>query len=165
MWRKYNITLTDGTSMEIVSQGDIGEYPNTESISVVDLGDELDNTPLIVSPKHIKNLAIDTKTSELLARGFIFDGEIFSLSLAAQSNWIGLQLSIAQGFLNENSFPFKISTIDNKEYSLSWANRNAFFGGVLSTITSILAAGRALKIQVNNATTVSGVDAIVDSRQ
>ena len=36
MWKKYNITFTDGTSVEIITKGVVVDYPNTLTRSEVD---------------------------------------------------------------------------------------------------------------------------------
>jgi hypothetical protein len=118
----------------------------------------------IPSIKEQKLSQIDARTAELIDSGFDFDGHTFSLSLAAQQNWTGLQVAVAQGYLPEAAFPFEIATLDNKAYELAWADAPSFFQGVLGAISTRLAEGRALKKQVNDATTLAEVEAVVDNR-
>lgn len=110
--------------------------------------------------KDQKNDAIDSKTAELISSGFTYDSTVFSLSNEAQKNWIGLDL--AKG---DMTYPVKISTKSDVEYSLvdATAVHNFYLTGVAAK-QGHLDSGRALKIQVNDATTVAEVDAVVDNR-
>jgi hypothetical protein len=136
--------------------------------SIVEMTSEekttVDNSTL-EEQKIIKNKSIDDKTAYILSNGVHFDGKTFSLSLPAQSNWIGLQLAISQGLIGEGEFPFKISTIDNGEYELSWVNKESFFAAILNKISTTIASGRALKLQVNQVTSKEQLDSILDNRQ
>lgn len=117
-----------------------------------------DPSPLSVY-KAAKNAAIDAKTQALIRQGFTFDGRSFSLSVNAQMNWSGLKTF--EGLL---SWPVAITTNDDSEYSLSQANLTAFTGTGLGTVSAHYGSGRALKLQVNAATSKTEVDAVVDNR-
>lgn len=109
--------------------------------------------------KEEKNAAIDLKTKALICQGFTFDGAVFSLSLKAQINWLGIKTLEAL-----TTWPVTITTIDDNSYSLAQADLDSFMSQALGTKQSHLDSGRALKVQVNAATTVEGVDAVVDNR-
>lgn len=114
--------------------------------------------------KKTRNEEIDEKTGELISQGMSFNGESFSLSHHAQVNWQGLKIAITGGLLTEADFPFPISTLNGSTYNLQWADMDSFFGLVLQTINTYLIGGRTLKDQVNAATTIEEVDAVVDNR-
>lgn len=107
---------------------------------------------------------IDAKTTEILSRGFQFDGHLFSLSVAAQSNWTGMQVAVSQGYLTESNFPFEIATLDNKAYKLQWEDSAAFFMAVLGSISTTLATGRHFKKVISAANTFDDVDRVIDTR-
>lgn len=109
--------------------------------------------------KKRKIQEIDKKTTEIISRGFIFDGHAFSLSLAAQLNWSGLVT--LESLL---TWPMTITTIDDGAYSLSQANLLYFIGTGKNLITSTLDSGRTLKIAINSSTTQEELNAIIDSR-
>lgn len=109
--------------------------------------------------KEAKNTLIDTRTQELIAQGFAFDGHVFSLSPAAQMNWSGLKT-----FEALLAWPVKITANGDLEYSLAQANLVPFVGTALGTIAAHYTSGRALKLQVNAATTQAEIDAVVDDR-
>jgi hypothetical protein len=91
---------------------------------------------------------IDEKTSESIALGFNFEGNIFSMSTNAQINWSNL-LNIP-----EQLFPLQVSTKDNEVYMLALANRLNFYLTALGTKKARLDAGNALKQQVKLLTTL-----------
>jgi hypothetical protein len=135
--------------------------------SVVEMSQEekdAKDASILPSVKQQKMDQIDAKTAKLVSVGFDFDGHTFSLSLAAQQNWTGLQVAISQGYLSEVAFPFEIATLDNGTYDLQWEDAPTFFQNVLSALSTRLAAGRALKKQVEEATTLAEVEAVVDNR-
>jgi hypothetical protein len=109
-------------------------------------------------------LDIDSRTRELINEGFEFDGNTFSLSPNAQNMFTGVSLAIQKGFLTESDFPYEITTLDDKAYMLSWADADTFFGLVLFHISQRLAAGRSIKVQVVNATTIEELNLIADNR-
>lgn len=122
-----------------------------------------DGTPTELSLDNYKKLRlneIDAKTQELIVtNGFAFDSKNFSMSPEAQANWIGLKTM--ESLL---TFPVEITTSDDEAYSLTQANLNAFCGTALAAKQVHLDSGRALKVQVKNATDEAGVDAVVDNR-
>lgn len=121
--------------------------------------------PTLSEVKAAKIATIDAKTSRLIRSGFAYDGEHFSMSENAQTNWVGLAAANANGML---SFPFPVSTADEGVYVLeSEFDFLAFMGACLTyqvDPSAPLASGRALKAQVNACETIAEVDAIVDAR-
>lgn len=125
---------------------------------VVDLND----LPTI---KQRKLADIDARSNEIIDEGITFDGHLFSLSANAQLNWNSI-FTAMQGGLIPADADFEVSTKEpeNDKYLLTPDKRNAFFGLILSTVSTILAGGRALKQQVKNATNKEQVEAVIDDR-
>lgn len=109
--------------------------------------------------KTEKKQAIDNRTDAIIAAGFEFDGNRFSLSTEAQTNWLGLL--ILQGMM---SWPVGITNSDDNTYSLALANLNAFIGTGMTVIATAVGTGRALKVACNAAADQAALDAVVDSR-
>jgi len=115
--------------------------------------------------KRDKIQEIDQKTQDLITSGFDFDNARFSMSAKAQDNWSGLGIAYTLGFL---SFPLPVSTVDEGIYIL--ADETAllqFLGAYMqyqSDPSQPLGAGRLLKTQVSECTTVEEVEAIIDNR-
>jgi hypothetical protein len=109
--------------------------------------------------KAAKIKEIDKRTQELIESGFSFDGHSFSLSLSAQVNWIGLK--VMSELL---TWPIEITTVDDGAYELQQVNLLAFAATAAATVQSHLAAGRALKLQVQAAASKEAVEAIKDNR-
>lgn len=112
--------------------------------------------------KEKKNKEIDQRTVELISDGFTYDGEQFSLSIEAQSNWDGLEYCVKEGYLTP---PTDVSTINDGEYILADASGvHAFYQTAVGTKKARLDSGRALKQQVNDCDSITGVLAIEDNR-
>lgn len=109
---------------------------------------------------------IDARTAELIKRGFTFSGKQFSMSDAAQRNWIALSSGLANGLL---PFPMAISTIDESSHVLVSADElKMFLGAYLlyqADPAQPLGAGRVLKERATSASTFEELDAIVDDRE
>lgn len=112
-------------------------------------------------PKEEDNLKetifseIDIKTTEKIFTGFTFDGQVFSMSLSAQINLSNLFN------IPEAAFPLPYSTKDNSVYSLSFANREAFYLAALVYKNTTIQEGNALKQQVKEAQTVEELQTIL----
>lgn len=108
---------------------------------------------------------IDDRTQELIAYGFEFDGNRFSMSQPAQLTWNMLRTSLSTGVLSSTDFPRYLSTADNQTYILSnISDANGFFAAYANTVNHHLNAGRDLKSQINSATSKSEIDSIIDNR-
>lgn len=110
--------------------------------------------------KMQKNESIDLRTRGLISEGFIYDSELLSLSTEAQTNAIAMM--VASAYL---TYPFKITTKDDKEYSM--ADAAAIAGYYLSGLNAKkdhIDSGRDLKLLVNATTTQAELDVITDNR-
>lgn len=115
--------------------------------------------------KLLKINSIDSKTQEIIYRGFEYSGLMFSLSDNAQRNWIGIAAGIAVGLYKEGNFPFPVSSIDDQQYNLKWDERFNFLGMVSYTIGLNKTKGTKLKQDCIDARTQEELDLIVDERQ
>jgi hypothetical protein len=115
--------------------------------------------------KELKIAEIDARTAYLIRIGFVWGGNHFSMSDAAQRNWIGLGTMASLGMMQ---YPCPISTVDEGvSYLTSLADLQSFLGAFAMyqlNPAAPLGAGRTLKAQVNACTTVEQVEAIVDNR-
>ncbi len=104
---------------------------------------------------------IDTKTKELIDQGFVYAQITFSLSANAQNNLLGVYS--AKELL---TYPFKWSAKDDSStYDIADATEMAtFFMTALATKKSHQDSGTVLKVQVQAATTISEIKAIIDNR-
>lgn len=144
---------------QVYCTGDSSVYSNITWISSPSRTQaELDGKELDMN-KIKKNGQIDIRTQELIFQGFTYDGQTFSLSEMAQLNWVAMEASS-----DLLTWPVVITTKDDSEYSLTLANSPYFYGAALSTKQAHLNSGRALKLQVNAATTIAEVDAVIDNR-
>lgn len=109
--------------------------------------------------KTRKKIAIDTRSQEIIRDGFTFDGHKFSLSANAQINWVGIVV-----FQAGLSWPLGLTTDDDYEYDLTLVNLPAFVGAALTVVNTVIASGRALKIECNDAADQAALDAVVDNR-
>ena len=110
--------------------------------------------------KQKKNNDIDIKTKELIEQGFVYDSTIFSTSETAQRNWMAMDQLRA-----DLTYPFAVSTKSDGEYIFADTTEiHSFVLTGMGTIDYHYSSGRALKLQVNAATTESEVDGVVDNR-
>ena len=119
---------------------------------------------LLDTAKIPKKEFIDKKTEGLIARSyFIYDAKLFSISKTAQFN-----THVMWTRRNEPGFSYPVvrATKDNlSTTSLADATAvEAFYDASESAVRAILDSGNALKTQVNAATTVEEVNAVVDNR-
>lgn len=116
----------------------------------------------IETARSNKILAIDSITQLIISGGFPFNSEQFSLSAAAQLNWVGLATADMQSMV---TFPLSVTTINDGEYAIQSKTELAmFYGTGLGYIQAAIDSGRNLKVLVTNATTVSEIEAVIDSR-
>lgn len=109
--------------------------------------------------KESRFIEIDIKTGQLIAAGFSFDSQTFSLSANAQANWNTLKSQES-----EFTWPVEISTADNNTYSLAQVDLSTFWQTGRDTVKGHLDSGRSLKKQVYDAANEAAVDAVVDTR-
>lgn len=108
--------------------------------------------------KDMRYHDIDGTTQYIIAQGFTFAGNTFSLSYNAQINWTNLMI------LPEAAFPINISTMDENIYVLTFAERQNFYLAAAAAKSTPLFSGSALKSQVHNCADEACVNAIVDNR-
>jgi hypothetical protein len=109
--------------------------------------------------KNKRYAEIDNKTNTLLGEGVLVDGVVFSLSLAAQTNW-----NILKNQESEFVWPVAISTMDNDQYILQQANLSSFWSTGKDRVKLLLDEGRSLKKLIHDATTIDAVNLVVDTR-
>lgn len=114
---------------------------------------------------HVKadrNAEINARTREIIAEGVTYDGRQFPLDLPDQSTWHGLFNAVAAG---QASYPIKVMDVSDEPYYCADATafQTMYFTG-FGAVNAILEGGRALKAQVNAATTKAEIDAVVDTR-
>lgn len=109
--------------------------------------------------KASRIIEIDNRTDDIIAVGFPFDNQTFSLSLEAQMNWSGLYT-----FRSIFSWPMGVTTLTNTTYELAEESLIPFIVTASTVIATAIGTGRALKIAINAATTQEELDAVVDSR-
>lgn len=98
---------------------------------------------------------IDGQAGETISAGMTFDGKVFSMSTNAQINWSNLPI------IPEGNYPFAINTKDDSEsYSLTYANRLAFWGAALTCKTTALLTGNYKKGLVRNCTTIEEIEVL-----
>lgn len=140
-------------------------YPKPSHATDFDMRQKKWNLSLDALKKE-KVAAIDARTVRLIRSGFAFAGKRFSMSDAAQRNWIALSSDMANSLL---PFPLTVSTIDESSHVLASADElKAFFGAYLlyqADPAQPLGAGRALKERLAAAATVEEVEAIADDRE
>lgn len=113
--------------------------------------------------KDRKYKAIDSKTKQIISKGFLWEGEYHSLSDNAQRTLLGLdQLRNDPAMV----YPVKVNSLDDTADAVltNAAEVHAFFLAAMGTFRSIWDAGTALKDQVRAATTVDAVNAVKDAR-
>lgn len=124
----------------------------------------------LAKAKHDKMEAIDARTNALIFDGFEFpadSGNIFSLSIKAQSYWNGLGNLISTGLLSDaQDFPMTVNLKDDSGVHILQNIQAAtqMFAAAAATVKGHLASGTALKNQVRGATSVAEVEAVIDSR-
>jgi hypothetical protein len=149
--------ISDPTST-VLTVDPVGNTITTDLLANVAATNVPTNVPLA---KANACAAIDARSEALIANGFVFNGVTFSLSASAQVKWLGLAVG-ATGM----TFPYVVSNIDDSAtFSIPDAPTvEQMFGAAMTTIAGILAAGVALKTQVNAAVDSAGVAAVVDTR-
>lgn len=116
----------------------------------------------LAEAKAYKIEDIDAKTSALIRDGLPFDGYKFDMDVEAQGNWTNLYYGVTTNVL---SLPVQVATIDDQAYTFSDKTKvTQFYLTGLGFVQTLLASGRTLKLQVNNAVAIEDVIVIVDNR-
>lgn len=113
--------------------------------------------------KAAKYAAIDARTVELIEQGFVFGGQTYSLSLPAQTTWLGLDQLRSDPAL---TYPVVVNTLDDGATGSlpDAATVHGFFLTAVGTYRGHKDSGTALKDQVRAAADEAAVNAIVDTR-
>lgn len=106
-----------------------------------------------------KVAAVDARTREIIAAGFSFDGNSFSLSQQAQMNWLGL-VTLQDLF----AWPMGVTNDADATYTLSHENLIPFIAAGSGVVAAAVGSGRALKVAANAAANQGELDAVVDAR-
>lgn len=114
--------------------------------------------------KQAKLAAIDARSEKLLTAGLeVAEGKVISTSDRAQRNLLMLAVGVQVG---SATLPQGVATIDEGEYTITDATDLKRIQDLWhQRMTSVLDAGRGLKIAVLAAATVEDVAAIVDERE
>jgi hypothetical protein len=111
--------------------------------------------------KRIRILAIDSRTSELIAAGFTYNSVEISLSLNSQSRIHGTYT--ARALL---TYPVEWNSLDDTALLtlVDQTDVESFFGAALTAVRTAIDSGTVLKTAVRDATTQAELDAVVDNR-
>jgi len=128
----------------------------------------VDNNMLSTLKKE-KNAAIDNRTSQLIDAGYEYpadSGNTFSMSLAAQKNIMAYKQVIDIGAA---TYPLKMTFTDpdglDDEYDFEDADAfNVFYAGAFMFVQTQYNSGRALKLEVKNASDIDELNAVIDNR-
>lgn len=157
---QYYFIEHDSQTVEFATHAAAEQYANANNINVENIQtSEKSISSELEAAQLLKCAEIDEKTQRLISQGFAFDGEQFSLSVRAQTNWLGLKV-----LENLLVFPVELTTHDDKAYYLEQADLNAFVGTGAAIVQQYLESGRALKGQVLAAQSLAEVDAVEDLR-
>lgn len=125
---------------------------------------DLINANLLAKAKSDKIDAIDARTVELIVTGFVYSGQILSLSVEAQSNITNAWAARNEAWFS-SSYPIEWSTKNGGSISLADATAiDGMYQAAFATKKAHLDSGRALKLQIDAATTLAEVAAVVDNR-
>lgn len=123
------------------------------------IADYLGDAAKLARAKPVACAKVDAATSAAIGQGFTHSGKRFSLSIFAQASWLGLAVKAA-GL----SYPYKVTTSDNFEYSIVNASEmNQFLGAAFAAVEAAKVAGRAKKLQIHAATTSAEIETILAS--
>lgn len=121
-------------------------------------------TTTLQEAKQAKFEQIDKKTNEIIARGYVWEGVVLSLSLPSQTRLNGVYAMqddppggypIVWNSLDDNSFVTLEDAKDTVSMHDAAGNR----------LREVVDSGTAIKEEVRAATTVAEVEAIVDPRK
>lgn len=113
--------------------------------------------------KQLRYNEIDARTGKIISEGYIFDGNLFSLSTQAQNNWTNINVK-KETFNALGMFPLKISTKDSNVYMLEYVDCDAFWGAGMIAVKTPYNEGGDLKKLIYDATTKAEIDLIIDNR-
>jgi len=160
----------DTVACEIGDDIDPGEM-DIQSLADLDAAGFFSDSSSLAELKESRLQEIDIKTMQLLAQGFAYTGPgsiptpnveiIFSLSIPAQTN-----LHRLYTFRDRFPYPKPYNTlVPTSVYMLQdQAEVETIALAALTRVDSILSQGVQLRLQIDAATTIGQVDAIIDTR-
>jgi hypothetical protein len=120
------------------------------------------NTNHLAANKIARATAVDTKTRSLIGAGFSHSTKQFSLSLSAQSNWLGVKAVAAAAGL---PYPYPVATLDNSYHlAADEAEMLVMADAAMLAKGTAVASGAALKKQIEDAADQDALDLVVDTR-
>jgi len=105
---------------------------------------------------------VDEKTRQIIARGFSFDGNQFSLSIEAQKNFLWMYVLFLRGALLDGT---SITTMDDNAYPLRTAKMLGFFDSANNAVAFALSSGRDLKDKIVNSNDEKFLETFYDPRE
>jgi hypothetical protein len=128
------------------------------------------------TPEEARNFRItqiEINSEVLLSAGVAYDSVLFSLSSAAQSNWIALQVAVLSSGV---TYPYDVSTIYGTTYTVQDSGHmTAFLSAVFSRINAVKGPNGAVRLrntvmsiyfdsQLTDAQKIVNIMAVVDDR-
>ncbi len=123
--------------------------------------------------RNLRITQIEINSEVLLSTGVIYDSTPFSLSSAAQSNWIALQVAVLS---NGVTYPYDVSTIYGTTYTVQDSGHmTAFLSAVFNRINAVKGPNGAVRLrntvmsiyfdsQLTDAQKIVNIMAVVDDR-
>ena len=140
----------DGPVIAYWDAATLGPQPDDDTLAAAGLA----------AHRRVAAARIDNRTAALIAEGFAFDGHTFSLSYAAQMNWVALYTAKDMA-----SYPVAVTRNDDVAYQLAdQAALSTFCLTALAYVQALLSSGRDLKTAIYAASDSSAIDAITDPR-
>lgn len=111
------------------------------------------------------DMQIDKKTSELILAGFTYKGVLLPCSKNAQTNAQSLYADIGSPY-QQPLYPIPVSSLDNLSNIelVDDADVGGYYWALKGHKASAIISGTNLKIAINAATDIAGVDAVIDTR-
>jgi hypothetical protein len=166
-WKPLNEGVKDiafyGNTFESIEQSN--EFDDIAKVEIVNainnyLQDEIYTHLDYLSIDEKKSQSIDfidEKIKECILSGFLFQGNLFSMSLEAQINWSNLLM------IPDEYFPLQINTKEDNVYNLHFSNRDAFYMAAMTHKTTKLNLGTNRKQQVLSCNTTEEIDLLLES--
>lgn len=144
-------------------------WAEKEAIGITEEPDPVEPIPVVPleEQKRRRIAQIDAKTRELIAKGFTYNGSTFSMSDAAQKNWLLLAVGVALGMVRAGAIPVASTTEETPYVFADMQDVQGFlaaYASYQSAPTAPLATGRTLKAAVVEAADEEALAAVVDDR-
>jgi hypothetical protein len=152
------LAVTQGHRIWDEANSYVREMTQTEKDAVTDLATL--KTQRLAEINGKTDLLVHTGTVELFpANGSTGESYIFSTSFVSQFNITAIRDHTA-----DFTFPKDVTTYDQDTYALEQVDVDVLWNLMKDSVDAQIGAGRALKKQIIDATTVAEVNAIVDTR-